>query len=454
MGGAGAGMSDKEREKALAVTFALVLCGPCFVVCIPICTCCRYAFDFSLGPLLKCVASCFSLICQVTCRPICNICGFPSVTLGCLGLLEGCGCISFDGISGRVSCRNPCSLEGCCGFALSACCGANGFVKCFAQATLAPGCLVPGRSLMATFINSAAMLWFFLYLLFILWSSWEVTCPQYDPGVDFNDAPWTWMLHGAPTPIHWLLLIFTITGMFIVICSFLIDMFTGPKPPPRSFYEATLWRGRRQLKVIGYVLLLLLFLAWGIALIYFTFNDDGCASQGGGAGGGGGGGLYGGGLNSLYNIACLLVLLLVVTFGLISFLGCCVLLDCFLSGRVRFILLLQAGQPPMPPPPEQYGSADLIAQGDERLVPGVPPRDLGEKFHFPNVHLPDIHLNLPNVHLPNVHLPNIGLLSAPGAFLVGAVDDSGSRLCVDGDVSSAPPAQWASPGAKLPNASK
>jgi len=184
-------------------------------------------------------------------------------------------------------------------------------------------------------------------------------------------------------------------------------MFSGPKPPPRSFYEATLWRGRRQVKVVGYVLLLMIFLGWGIALTYYTFTDDGCAMDRDRP------------LQSLYNVAYLLVLLLCVIFGLILLLGCCVLLDCFISGRVRLILLLANPEPPLPPPPEQYTSG---GSGDERLIPGVPPRDGHGGGQYG---------------------------SAGGTFLIGAVEEPASRVCTAGDVGTA---AWASPGAKLPKA--
>jgi len=114
----------------------------------------------------------------------------------------------------------------------------------------------------------------------------------------------------------------------------------------------------------------------------------------------------------------LLVLLLLVVFFLVLTLGCCVLLDCFLSGRVRMVLLLRDPEPPLPPPPAQYSTGD----NDERLVPGVPPRD-GTAGQY-------------------------GTASS-SAFLVGAIEDGGSRLCSD---SNTPTAAWASPGAKLPKA--
>jgi len=313
-----------------------------------------------------------------------------------MGAAQSCGLIDFDG--GSLKLGNPfhgCSFPGC--------------MRTCTQVALAPGCVVPGRSLIALFVNTAALLWFFLYLGFTLWDSWEVTCSRYNQGIDphFQNDVWGWLMAGAPSPIHWLLLIFAVTGTTVVIFSFISDMFSGPKPPPRSYYEATLWRGKRQLKVIGYVVLLCLFLGWGFLLTYYTFTDDGCANQGGDRR-----------LLSLYNVAMLLVLLLLVVFFLVVTLGCCVLLDCFLSGRVRMVLLLRDPEPPLPPPPEQYSNGD----NDERLVPGVPPRD-GTVGQY-------------------------GTTSS-SAFLVGACEDGGSRLCTASDV---PTAAWASPGAKLPKA--
>ena len=189
--------------------------------------------------------------------------------------------------------------------------------------------------------------------------------------------------------------------------SFFHDMFSGPKPPPRSYYEASLWRGRRQVRVLSWVALLAAFLGWGILLSYYTFTDDGCAAQGGDRP-----------LQSLYNVAYLLVLLLCVIFGLIAVLGCCVVLDCFVSGRVRFVMLLSSPEQPLPPPPEQFATGGR-QDGDERLVPGVPPRDGTAKQYG----------------------------TAGGAMLIGAVEESRSRLCTANNV---PTADWSSPGAKLP----
>jgi len=296
--------------------------------------------------------------------------------MGLVRALEGCGCVEFDGGSLKLS--NPFS-----GISFPGC------ARSCTQVALAPGCVVPGRSLIALFVNTAALLWFFLYLGFILWDSWEVNCARYNPGTVFQDDPLGWLLAGAPSPIHWLLLIFAVAGTTIVVFSFISDMFSGPKPPPRSYYEATLWRGRRQLKVIGYVVLLCIFLGWGFLLTYYTFTDDGCANQGGDRT-----------LQSLYNVAMLLVLLLLVVFFLVLTLGCCVLLDCFLSGRVRMVLLLRDPEPPLPPPPAQYSTGD----NDERLVPGVPPRDGTAGPYGP---------------------------ASSSAFLVGAIEDGGSRLCSD-----------------------
>ena len=329
-----------------------------------------------------------------------------SLTRTALLLPHRCGCLEFA--DGKLTILNP--FASCMGPAAARSC----IMGC-GQVALAPGCIVPGRSLIALFVNTAALLWFFFYLAFILWDSWTVTCTRYDPGVDFQSAPLLWLINGAPSPIHWLMLLFAVTGITLTLFSFLSDMFTGPKPPPRSYYEATLWRGKRQLKVIGYVLLLMIFLGWGILLIYYTFTDDGCAAQAGDRP-----------LQSLYNVAYLLVLLLIVIFGLISVLGCCVCLDCFISGRVRLILLLANPEPPLPPPPEQYSSGGT-GEGDERLVPGVPPRDAYGGGQYGT---------------------NGG---SGGAFLIGGVDEPGTRLCTSGDQ---PSAAWASPGPKLPKAGK
>ena len=305
--------------------------------------------------------------------------------------------------------------------------------RLFAQIALAPGCIVPGRSLIALFVNTAALLWFFLYLAMDVYDTWEIVCTSRNPGMAFLDDPWAWLANGAPSPIHWLLLIFAITGIIIVLIMFIHDMFTGPRPPPRSYYEAALWRGRRQVRVIGVVLLLLLFIGWGtlatlflqpmrnaidahayqhpkphplclagVCLLYFVFLGDDCSTSD----------------PSLYNVALLLVFLLLLILGMIAFLACCVCLDCLISGRVRLLLLLNP-TPPLPAPPEGFGkSGPLDPTTDPSLVPGVPNRDIAQDSS-------------------GAYGSNYG---TDGVTLVGA-EVSASRLCVE----SAPRTEFSKP---------
>jgi hypothetical protein len=73
----------------------------------------------------------------------------------------------------------------------------------------------------------------------------------------------------------------------------------------------------------------------------------------------------------------LLCLLLAVLVGLSMFLGCCVLLDCCISGRMKFILLLR--DPPEhftnePPHDAEQLHAPVY---DSTLIPGNPSREDG-----------------------------------------------------------------------------
>jgi len=369
MGRAAGGAAGGDRRKKIAGAAAA---APLMILCIPLLVILR-----PIGKLLGAV-----------CTPC------LMVFVGCL---EALGCVSYD--EGTMRFANPASRFSCPGCA-----------SALAQIALAPGCVVPGRSLIALFVNTAALLWFFLYLLYELYSSWGDTCAMrtVPGGVSFQQDPFLWLSHGAPSPIHWLLLLFGAAGVAVVSLTFIHDIFSGPKPPPRSYYEAALWRGRRQVKVVGVVLLFMAFVGWGIALCYYTFVGDDCVKQD----------------RQLYNIALLLVLLLCVLVAIVLVLGCCVCLDCIISGRLRLILLLTNPSPPQPPPAGQYAAANAAA-GDERLVPGVPLRD------------------------PTG--PSGGSYGT-GGYFVGVADDAGTRLCND---DSAPPAGsvasvWSTPGAKLP----
>lgn len=188
-------------------------------------------------------------------------------------------------------------------------------------------------------------------------------CTSRNPGTAFQADVWGWIRSGAPSPIHWLLLLFSAAGVVIIVLSFLHDIFNGPEPPPRSYFEAELWRGRRQIKVLGGILILMAFIGWGFALVYFTFLGDECSQSD----------------PSLYNVALLLVLLLIICTFLVIFLGSCVCLDCCISGRVRLMLLISNAQLPMPSRTEQDvrggDDASTFAASDERRVPGVPRRE-------------------------------------------------------------------------------
>ena len=371
--GKGKPLSAAQRGRAAMSALALGCCAPCYLLAAP--------FAFCMKPLRMCLGMLLAPF---------GFCGYK--------MLKACGLLQFDPELGMLTCKNPFAGMSCPGFA-----------RDLAQIALAPGCVVPGRSLIALFVNTAALLWFFLYLAFDLYDSWEVVCVSRNPGTSFSADAMGWLRRGAPSPIHWLLLLFSVSGVLVVSLSFLHDIFTGPKPPPRSYYEAAIWRGRRQVAVLGTVLLLVAFLGWGLALMYFTFLGDECSQSD----------------PSLYNVALMLVLLLLVVLFIILFLGCCVFLDCCISGRVRLLLLIgspnQQSAADRAPPPEQYASANSKdGELDERLIPGVPPRDgYGSR----------------------------GSQGAGGGFLVGVdAEGAASRLCVDGGRS----ASWSSPGAKLP----
>jgi len=304
---------------------------------------------------------------------------FKPVAMGCKGFMiqlgGAIGCISISEF-GEITC-NLFNVQKC-----GTCLCNPTLLTGVTQAMLAPGCVVPGRSLIALFVNTAALLWFFLYICIELFYHWEIVCPSRDPGAPFQTDPFGWLQAGAPSPIHWLLLLFAVAGVILVILNFLSELFSGPKPPPRSHYEATLWRGKRQLKVLFATLLAALVVGWAVTLAWFTITDEECSTS----------------ESSLYKIAMLLLLLMGALLALVAFLGCCVTLDCFLSGRAKLILQIKDKAPFARPSADMY---DTPPEADATLQAGVPPRE------------------------PTSYG------SADDAYFVGAVDDGPSKLCYD-----------------------
>jgi len=186
-------------------------------------------------------------------------------------------------------------------------------------------------------------------------------CPAFDPGTTFQSDVWGWLVAGAPSPIHWLLLVFVIIGLVLTLFGFIVDLFSVPQPPPRSHYEVAMWRGRLQAKAVSFAILAILFVVWGIMLCYFTFAGDDCNRS----------------TPRLYNIALLLCLLLAVLVGLSMFLGCCVLLDCCISGRMKFILLLRDPPEHFTNEPPHDAEQLHVPVYDSTLIPGNPSRKDG-----------------------------------------------------------------------------
>ena len=99
------------------------------------------------------------------------------------------------------------------------------------------GCLAPGKSLLALFVNTAALLWLFVYVLIeVIWN-WGLS-------VDACEAYGWFDL--SPSPDHWLLLSFAIVGIVVVSLFFMYNVFVAPPPPPRSAIDAENAKVRRK----------------------------------------------------------------------------------------------------------------------------------------------------------------------------------------------------------------
>ena len=65
------------------------------------------------------------------------------------------------------------------------------------QCALGPGCIAPGRSMVGTFVNTAALLWFWLYLLFEIYWNWQLACEAYLPTDPATASYWAWFFAGV-----------------------------------------------------------------------------------------------------------------------------------------------------------------------------------------------------------------------------------------------------------------
>jgi hypothetical protein len=176
------------------------------------------------------------------------------------------------------------------------------------------GCLAPGRSLLALFVNTAALLWLFVYVLIeVIWN-WGLS-------VDTCDA-FGWV-NLSPSPDHWLLLTFAIVGIVIVALFFMYNVFVAPPPPPRSALDAENAKVSRRGKICTYVSIALLFLAFGGVLLYFTLACSELNHQ----------------APEISRLAWLILFIWSISGGLgllVVLFICC---DCAISGRMRVVVM-------------------------------------------------------------------------------------------------------------------
>jgi len=253
------------------------LCAPCY-----------FAYAVLLGPV---------------CHPFSVLMFKIFESFGCVRILP----------DGTLEFRN-CVDEASCGW----------FVRHATQYLMAPGMKAPGRSYIGSFVNTSALMWFWCYLLFELFWNWNLMCEAAGQGASSHPMTLEWLRSLAPSPVHWLILLFAVSGALWTIGCFISDLFTSPLAPPRSAHEAHKWKMRRQLRVCVHVVLCVLLCTWGGLLFYFTYTQQQCASSS----------------PSIHRLGLLLLLILVVFLCLALLLFVCVCIDCCTTGRMRLVVLL------------------------------------------------------------------------------------------------------------------
>ncbi|KAL1495628.1 hypothetical protein AB1Y20_016495 [Prymnesium parvum] len=288
--------SAQHHRKAVQKQFlpaALMICTG--VLCAP----CYFVYAGILSPI---------------CRPVSVLAFKLFECLGCVSILP----------DGTLEVRN-CFGEVTCGW----------LVRHATQCLMAPGMTTPGRSIVGAFVNTTALLWFWCYLLFELYWNWNLMCDSAVPDSEDTSSSWKWFTVLSPSPVHWLILIFAVSGLVITLSIFVVDMFTSPRAPPRSAFEVHKWKMRRQMRICMNLVFFALFCVWGSLLFYFVYSQEECSSS----------------APSLYRLALLLLLVFFVFLGLACFLFVCVCFDCCLSGRMRLVLLLSDDPARVAPPP-------------------------------------------------------------------------------------------------------
>jgi len=309
---------EKQFIPAAAMLCASVLCAPVYLV--------------------------YTIICAPVCKP-CSTVLFK--------LFEFCGCVSILP-DGTMEFRN-CFNEATCGWV----------VRHTTQCLLAPGMTTPGRSIVGAFTNYAAMIWFWFYLLFEVYWNWGLMCESAVPDAADVSSPLKWFEVLSPSPVHWLILMFAVTGLLITLYKFIADMFTYPPPPPRSAYDVQKAKMRRQVRVCFNLILFLIFCTWGGFLFYFTQSQSECAASS----------------PSIWRLALLMRMVVVVIVGLGLSLGCCVCVECCVNGRMRLVLLISdpvVTAHPTEAQPAIYSNGGGRAEGmGDPLLHGGP----GTKFY-------------------------------------------------------------------------
>ena len=277
----------------------------------------------------SCDKGCMDPGCLGSCAPMCQPCftacgcpdvsknGLPRCEVGCARVVDTCkGGHCMEAFCSSCNC---CSCFGCNAAAFS-------WPKCFqciVQMSVGAGCLAPGRSLLALFVNTAALLWLFVYVLIeVIWN-WGLSV---DTSVNLS-ARSSCDAFGAvnlsPSPDHWLLLVFAIVGIVIVTLFFMYNVFVAPPPPPRSTIDAENAKVSRRGKICTYTSIVLLFLAFGGVLLYSTLACTELATQ----------------APEISRLAWLILIIWATAFTLGLLLVLFICCDCAISGRMRVVVM-------------------------------------------------------------------------------------------------------------------
>jgi len=164
--------------------------------------------------------------------------------------------------------------------------------------------IVNPNSTFGLYVNTAALVWLFGFMVFEARRAWDLACDQ---------------------PLAEFVLGVGVLGVSLSLMEFIANIFKDPMPPITKLETAAPARDERRRKILAYTWATLLVVGWGALGCLWVNNAKSCAASS----------------PTIYRLALLLSFVYLIAISLAGLIAVGIGIDSCLSGKLRFIVVLE-----------------------------------------------------------------------------------------------------------------